>query len=187
LIEVADGVEREAWLDPGLHQIAHPDLDHLRVGTRVVRSDRLDAQLKELTVAAFLRTLLPEHPARVRDLDRERPSLEPMLEHGADHRRGPLGSQGQGAAAPVLERVHLLGDHLGCCTDAALEDLRVLESRSLDRGVATGGEDVEGEPHESVPIPRLRREHVVRAPGRAETFGSIGHGGSLRAGNRRPL
>ncbi len=111
--------------------------DQLGVQRRVLRADRLGADLGELAVAALLGPLVAVEGARVPELDRQVAELVQVgLQRGADDRGGALGAQRELVAALGGEVVHLLADDVGGLTDTAREELDVLEDRRLDVAVA---------------------------------------------------
>ena len=98
-----------------------------------------------------------------------------MLDEGPDHRGGALGPQGQGAAAPVLELVHLLAHHVAALADAPAEDPDVLEDRGVGQPVA-GPLDLGGEAgQQRLPPGRLGPQDVVGAARGARRRGLVGH------------
>jgi hypothetical protein len=144
------------------------ELNDLGVDRRVVRSDRLDGELPELAVAAALwRGVAVEGPEGV-ELDGLRLAVEAVLEVRTRDRRRGLGPKREGAAALVLEGVHLLVHNIGSLPRRALEQRRVLEGRRLDRAVAVERAEALGLAGDQPPERLLGREDVVRASGRLE-------------------
>ena len=105
----------------------HHHLDHFGIHRRRFRADGFRADLEELPVAALLRPLAAEHGADVVELLHAGALVEPVLDVGADHRRGVLRPQRERRAVAVLERVHFLADDVGIRAHAAREELRLLE------------------------------------------------------------
>ena len=124
-------------------------LDHFGVDHRRFRPDGLRADLEELAVAALLRTLAAEHRADVVELLHAGPLVEAVLDVGADHRGGVLGTQRERGLVAIVEGVHLLGDDVGFFADAAREQLRLLEDRSADFVVVVGAKN-----RRAPPLPR---------------------------------
>ena len=144
----------------------HHDLLGVDVGAR--ESQRLDVELVELPVAAFLRALVAEHraagPHALRPLVGER-----MLDRGADDAGGRLGTQRQALAVElVLERVHLVFDDVGRIADAADEQRRRLDDRHAHVPVAVLREHGARGVLEALPERRVVGQHVVHAADRVE-------------------
>ena len=153
-------------LQPGHLQAAQDAVeqrDHLGVEQRVVAADRLGPELPVLAVAARLGRLVAEHRREVPELHRQRQLVHAVLDEGADHRRRALRAQRQGAAAAVLEGVHLLAHDVGAGADAAHEDLGLLEGRRHDLAVPVAREGVAGRVDHPLAHPGLRGQHVARA------------------------
>ncbi len=142
--------------------------DQLGVQRRVLRADRLGADLRELAVAALLGALVAVVRAGVPELDRQVALLVQVgLERGAQHGGGALGAQRELVAALGGEAVHLLGDDVGGLADTAGEQLDVLEDRGLDvpvAGPAGGGGD------------GLADRQEGRGAGRQQVVGALGGG-----------
>ena len=123
-----------------LGQNPRAERDHLDVGERLRRAQDLDVDLMELAQPALLRPLVAEHRAA-----REQPDRQLLAERAGDERArdagGVLGAQRQAVAAPVLERVHLLGDDVRGLAERAREHLGELEHRRRDLGIAVAGRD----------------------------------------------
>ena len=64
---------------------------------------------------------------------------------------------------PILERVHLLGNHIGVGADGAGEEFGWLEDGQADFAVAVGGEDFAGGLLDAVPEGGVWREDVANA------------------------
>ena len=77
--------------------------------------------------------------------------MEAVLHVGPADGRSRLGAQSEGAPALVLEGVHLLLDHVGPGAGRPLEELRVLEDRSLDPSVAVERAELLGLPRDPLP------------------------------------
>ena len=177
----------DAQAQPGHLQAAQDAVeqrDHLGVEQRVVAADGLGAELPVLAVAAALGRLVAEHRREVPELHRQRQLVHAVLHEGADHRRRALGAQRQGAAAAVLEGVHLLPDHVGAGADAAHEDLGLLEGRRHDLAVPVAGEGVAGGVDHPLAHPGLRGQHVARAPRRRRAPPRLAHRLDGRAARR---
>src|SRR5690606_33597647 len=104
----AEGVELERHTLQAEHAPeARRKRDELRVDLGLRESERLDAQLVELAIAAFLRLFAPEHRAAA-------PELlllvvqEAVAQRRAHHAGRRLGPHRDAFAVAVLERVHLL-------------------------------------------------------------------------------
>src|SRR5262249_18550419 len=93
---------------------------------------------------------------------------------GPHHAGGDLWTDGDMAAALVIEVIHLLADDVGGVAHA-LEDLDVLDQGGEDESVA-GPVGMLGEGgHEGRPARRLRREHIPH-PLRSRDLGHVGPG-----------
>jgi hypothetical protein len=110
--------------------------DHLGVERRVLRADRLGADLRELPVAPLLRALLAEERPDIPELHGLRVLVHPGLDVRASDRRRPLRPQRERASALVLEGEHLLLDDVGGIADRPAEDFGRFEDRRLDLLVA---------------------------------------------------
>ncbi len=162
----ADRVERQAELrdsEPSEQRVV--ELDHLGVDRRVVRPDRLDGQLPVLPETATLRRRIPVHGRDRVELDRLWLAMEAVLDVCAADRRRRLGTQRQRAAAPVLERVHLLLDDVRARSRGALEERRVLEDRRDDGPVAVDVAERLGLRDDAAPERLLGGQDVVCATG----------------------
>ena len=97
---VADRVELqlEAAQQAELAEPGRLQRDHLGIDGRVVRAERLDAELPVLAVATALGAGVAEHRREVPELDGLRLARQAVLEVGAHDRRRPLGAQRQLAA-----------------------------------------------------------------------------------------
>ena len=100
---VADRVELEleAVEQPELGEPGRLQRDHLGVDGRIVRAERLDAELPVLAVAAALGAGVAEHRREVPELDGLRLARLAVLQVGAHDRRRALGPQRQLAPAAV--------------------------------------------------------------------------------------
>ena len=141
--------------------------DHLGVDGRVVRAERLHAELPVLAVAAALGPRVAEHRRDVPELDRLRLARLAVLEVGAHDGRRALGPQRQLAAAAIGERVHLLADDVGGVARRAREERRVLERRRDDLAEAGALEDAHGGLDDELPQRDARRQPVDRGDGGA--------------------
>ena len=106
--------------------------DHLDVEVRVGGTEGLDPELVVLAVAAGLGSLVAERRGGVPGLPRQ---WWPVLDVGPDQGCGPLRTKGEGAAAAILELVHLLAHHVAGLADAPAEDPDVLEHRGVGQAV----------------------------------------------------
>ncbi|MNO71937.1 hypothetical protein D3C76_628670 [compost metagenome] len=95
--------------------------DQLGVDVRAIEVEHFQTDLVELTITAFLRTLVAEHRADVPEFLHLATASDTMLEHGAHAGSGAFRAQGQRIAVAVLEGVHLFFDDVGHFTDRALE------------------------------------------------------------------
>src|SRR5207253_7509050 len=108
------------------------ELAHLGVDGGILRADRLERELPVLAVASAAGSRIAVHRRdRVR-LHRLRLLREAVLDVGAGDRRGSLRPQRERAAAPVLERVHLLVHDVGGLARRALEEGCLLEPGRVD-------------------------------------------------------
>src|SRR5436190_14946393 len=121
-----------------------------------------------LAVAAALRRGVAVHRRDREELHRLTLPVQAVLEVGAGDGRRCFGTEGQRAAALVLERVHLLLDDVRAGAGRSLEERGVLEPRGLDLAVAEElAEALRLSDHE--PPERLfRGEDVVSAARRLE-------------------
>ena len=123
-----------------LGQDARAERDHLDVGERLGSTQDLDVDLMELAQPPLLRPLVAEHRAA-----REQPDRQLLAERsgdeGARDAGGVLRPQRQALAAPILERVHLLGDDVRGLAERAREHLGELEDRRRDLVVAVARRD----------------------------------------------
>jgi hypothetical protein len=104
----------------------------LGVGVRSVGAEQLRAHLVELPHPPLLRALVPEHGADVVEADRSLARAGPVVEEGADHRRGPLGAHREALPGPVGEGVHLLLDDVGRLPHGPREELGALQQGGPD-------------------------------------------------------
>ncbi len=168
---VTQAVQEEADLAQPEGLVEAPtQRDHLDVDPGVVGAEDLDADLAELPVPPGLGSLVTELRTLVPDLPGCR---RVVLEEGSNHRSGELGSECDATSIPIVELVHLLGDHLGGIPEPE-KHAQVLEDRRDDLAVA-GAPTLGSEHFDQRPLAfRLRRQDVAGAPQRLE-FGS-GHG-----------
>ena len=164
LVRVADRIDlqrevRQLQRFPQARE--HHDL--LGVGVGALEAERLGVDLVELPVAALLRALVAEHrPARPHAL---RALVgEVVLDRRAHDAGRGLRAQRQGLAVElVLERVHLLLDHVGELADAADEEGGRLHDGHPDVAVAVLREHGTCGVLEALPQRRLVGQHVVHA------------------------
>ena len=138
-------------------------LDHFGVDGRRLRPDGLRADLEELAIAAFLRTLAAEHGADVIQLLDTGKLIHPVLDVGTDHRRGGFRAQGERTAVAVLEGIHLLGDDVGFRAHAAGEQPGFLKDRRADFLIVVSAEHAARHVLDVVPRGAGRRENVARS------------------------
>ena len=137
--------------------------DDFRIDVRPREPQRLDAELVELAVAAFLRALVAVHRARVPEAHRA--VVDEAVLDGRAHR----GSRGLGAQRELLavqlvgEGVHLLLDDVGDLADRAAKQTRVLEQRRADVAVAVADRPVTNDYFEGKPALRRVGQNVVHA------------------------
>ena len=81
----------------------------------------------QLPQAARLGLLIPVAGGQVVQLHRVARVVQAVFQHGPHSAGRALGPQGDGAAALVLEGVHLLFHHVGGIAHAPLEQLGVLK------------------------------------------------------------
>ncbi len=168
---VADRVELDLdAIEPGLAVEPRPELDDLGIDRRAGVADRLDVELPELPVPSRLRPVVPEHRPGLRDLDRLRPGVHPVLDVGSRDPGGRLRAEGPRLALLRSRREpeELLLDDVGDLADAPLEDRRDLEERGLDAPIAVAGGEVRGKALEARPRRRLGRQQVAGPARRSE-------------------
>jgi hypothetical protein len=145
--------------------------DRLRVGGRVLASEQLGADLRELAVASFLRALAAEHRTRVPETRDGLGPCETGFEVGPHERGRAFGAQRNPGAVAVLERVHLLLDDVGGVADRPLEELNLFEKRELYLPESIGIQHPLSRGQQLAPAARFGGQHV------AEPFdGCDGHG-----------
>ena len=157
--------------------------DHLRVDVRPGRADRLYAELVVLAQSARLGPFIAEDGGEVAQLLHHALGAEVVLDEGADDGRSALGTEGQAAAAAVLEGVHLLVDQLGPLADAAREQLGLFEEGGANLAVAVTAADLAEGGFEPPPSPGVLRERVLRPTG---SFELGRHASGLRDGSCAP-
>ena len=117
-----DGVQLKADVigDAQLTPPARGQHDQLRIDVRPLQAKNFGADLMELAVTAFLRTLVAEH----------RPDVpqalflivqQTMFDAGSYAARCPFRTQRQAVAVAVLKGVHLFFNHVGHFADRAFE------------------------------------------------------------------
>ena len=118
-------------------EVAAKLVDHyqqLGVAGRVGPAEYLDAELKELAIAALLRAFATEHRARIEQPLLGIGAIEPGLDvcaHDAGRAFGPKRDDGFAFVA-IGERVHLLFDDVRGFAGRALVELRALQHRNAD-------------------------------------------------------
>jgi hypothetical protein len=95
-------------------------LDDLSIHRRRIRSDGLSADLKELSIASFLRPLPSKHRPDVIELLHTRQLVQAVLDVRTDDACGILRPQCQRSSV-VIPRVHLFADDVRILTDTARE------------------------------------------------------------------
>jgi hypothetical protein len=140
--------------------------DRLGVDGRILRAERLRADLPELPVATGLGALVAEEARAVPQLDRLTALVHAVLDVGPADRRRSLRPQRQRAARGVGEREHLLAHDVRRLAHAAGEQLRRLERRRLDPLVAGALEDAPRACLQCRACLCLLAKHVERAPRR---------------------
>jgi hypothetical protein len=172
LVEVGGaGVERAEARQPQpdlahsgrLEQLGEQQ-DRLGVERRVVGSERLDADLRELAVASRLGALVTEERAPVPELHGLGKLVHAVLDVGARDAGGALRAQRQRAAAAVLKGEHLLADDVGRLPHPAREEVSVLDHRRLEWPVAVAAEHRAGAAVELAPALAVVGQHVECAP-----------------------
>ena len=119
-----------------------------------------------LAVTALLRRRVAVHRRDREQLLRLRLAVEPVLEVGADDRRGSLRPKRQRATAAVFERVHLLLDDIRARARRAREELGVLEDGRLDAAVTGERAEALDLARDALPERLFGRQDVVRSPRR---------------------
>ena len=119
-----------------------------------------------LTKAALLRAAVAVDGLDRVELLRLRLAVEPVLEVGADDRRGSLRPKRQRATAAVFERVHLLLDDIRARARRAREELGVLEDGRLDAAVTGERAEALDLARDALPERLFGRQDVVRSPRR---------------------
>ena len=166
---VADRVQLETEpFDPEAARDLREQLDQLGVDGRIVRAHGLEVDLPELAIATLLGRRIAEHRRDAERLHGLRRTVQTVLDVGARDRRGRLGAKGEGATATVLERVHLLRDHVGSLAGRAGEELGVLERRRRDAPVPVPPGGRLGDTNDGLANGLLRREDVRGAARRLD-------------------
>src|SRR5207245_2935669 len=169
---VADRVELQPQIaDSGLSQPPRRDLDDLRIERRARGPDGLDVVLEELAVPALPRPDVAEHrpePVKTRGL---RPLVEPPLEVSAHDTGGGLGTQGQLAAATILEAVKLLGDGV-CVLADSLDELGTFDDRGDDLLVREPCRNLGSCAFGGAPQRAIARKNVANAADRLDRLGA---------------
>ena len=144
------------------------ELDQLGVECGVVGADRLERSLVVLAVAALLRRGVAVDRRDCVQLLRLRLAMQAMFEIGPADGRRCVSAQGQRAATPILEGVHLLLYDVRTCARSTREELGVLEDRSLDASVAVEGAEAVDLARDALPERLFGRQDVVRPARRLE-------------------
>ena len=176
---IAQGIElkRHAVGDAEFMEQLIRERQQLDVSRRLGRAEDFGVDLVELAIAPLLRTLVAEHRARGRDLQR-RELLPSFGQISAGNPGGELRSQRQRIAAAIGEGVHFLRHDVGRLADRAGEDFRRLEHRDLDTLEAIElAHAIEGIEHMGEAT-LFAAENVLRA---ADAVGSLdtGHHGRI--------
>ena|GEM_PF-666097 len=143
------------------------------IDVRIIGAERFDANLRELSVAARLRSFVAELRTFVPDLPRR---SRPMLHIGTHHRCGQFRAErelGRVLLLLVEEVEHLLGHHVGGFPKT-FEDGKFFEHRRDDLAVAGKSALVCEHINEGTLTRRLGRENVPRAFGCGEFCRSQG-------------
>ena len=106
--------------DPQFTPPAGGQHDQLGIDIRPLQTERFRTNLVELTIAAFLRTLVAEHWP---DIPQALFLIvqETMFDAGAYATRRTFRTQGQAIAVTVLKGIHLFFNHVGHFADSAFE------------------------------------------------------------------
>ena len=88
----------------------------------------LHSELMELALTARLGSFVAKHRTRIPELLGTL-AKQPVLKDGTHHGCCTFWPQGTGAIAPILEAIHLLGDHICALTDTTTKQVRFLEKR----------------------------------------------------------
>ena len=115
ITEIVD--DNDQIIETKLGQKAVEREQNLDIGLWRRGADKLDADLRKLSVAAALHLLVAEHGAEIAQAERHRPLAESVLNVGPRDPRRPLGPEGQRSALAVVKGVHLLADDIGVLTD----------------------------------------------------------------------
>src|SRR5690606_19719747 len=110
--------------------------DDLCVQQRVLLANRLTVELVELAETSRLGAIVAKGVDKRKEPHRLGTRMHPMLNVGADNRRGALGTQRQVVATLILEGVHFLLDDVGGCAHAPGKKPRVFERGSSYLSIA---------------------------------------------------
>ena len=160
-IAQADFVEQR-----GQH-LQHFGIAQRRLAARTWRPDDLCANLVELAIASFLRTLAAKLRSNVVQLLQRAFLVKTVLDVGAHHAGCVLRTQGKRLrpfalrTGLVLPGEHLLGDDVGLFAHAAREELGVLEDWGANLVEVVAREDVAHLRVHPVPQVSVGREKVA--------------------------
>ncbi len=148
-------------LEPHGGEELHRQVDELGLLRRGGHAIRLGANLPELSVAAGLHPLVPEHRPEVPPAGHRLALGHRVLDVGPDRRRRALGAQGEAPASLVLEGVHLLPHDVRRLAHAAHEERGVLQRRGAGLLVAEAAERLPRRSLQRVPHGDVGREEIV--------------------------
>ncbi len=124
-------LKRDTLADPEFLEQLVCEAKQFDVRRRLGCPDHFGVKLVKLAKAPLLRTLVAEQGAVRPDLQR-RILLPPLGQIGARNSGCEFGPQGERIAAPVLERVHFLGHHIGRFTERSRKNSRRFENGHFD-------------------------------------------------------
>ena len=129
----ADGIDLEfKVLEAKPFEDRNSKQDGFRIHHRGRGAHRFDAKLMELSHAASLGTVVPEHGSDIEDLQRHRFSIEFIFDEGTYDSSRIFGTKRNASATAVVERIHFLINNVRTVTDASLEEFRMLEDWRAD-------------------------------------------------------
>ena len=97
-------ISRLRFVSPSAGKKMDQHQDQFRIGSRVIRSENLDVDLMELTIASLLRPLPAEHGTDGVELRHRFGGMEGVLQVGADHRCRRLRAEASGIPRPGRRR-----------------------------------------------------------------------------------
>lgn len=136
--------------------------DYLRVRGGCGSAENLNAKLVKFPVSAGLRLLVAVARGYIAGLLRQGLVEKPVLKKSARRARSPLGAQSYRASALVEKSVHLLLHDIGGVSDAAGEQLRMLEHGSAYLLEAEAGGYIEQCIFEKAVFIARRGQHILR-------------------------